>query len=354
MDLGDELRHRRQRRGATTPRRCALGGRFTPPPNGYGPGVAYQLQHDESVAHGVRRIARSQTSAAIDDLTPSPSPDDLTHAVHDVRKCCKKVRGVIRLVRPALGKQAFATANETFRDAAGVLSGSRDAHVLLATIDAVVAAAPDLDTAARIGPIRDRLAAQAGAATTSLIDHPDVIETARRLLERGRAQIADWSLDADGWSAIGPGIEMTYARGIDALAVVKHEPTPDRFHELRKRAKYSWYQVRLITPCAPSLLKPLAHGLDDLAEQLGDAHDLAILRARLDADPESFGGDALVRDVGIVVDGLRERLERASVSQAERLFAEKPKHYVRRLGRYWDIWQHDGPELTADGDDHGD
>jgi CHAD domain-containing protein len=294
----------------------------------------------------VRRIARSQASRAIDVLTPPPSPDDLTHAVHDVRKRCKKVRGVLRLVRPALGEQAFGNADETFRDAARTLSGSRDAHVLLATIDTVTAEAPDLITPDRVRSIRDELAEQAAVATTALIDDSDAIDEARRLLDRGRSQIDDWSLDASGWSAFGPGIEMTYSRGIEALAAVRKQPTPDRFHELRKRAKYSWYQIRLITPCAPSLLKPLAREFDDLSERLGDAHDLAILRARLDADPDAFGGDALVRDVGIVADGLRERLERDSVTQARRLFAEKPKHYARRLGRYWQIWEHESEDTA--------
>ena len=48
--------------------------------------------------------------------------------VHDVRKRCKKVRGLLRLVRPGLGPD-YRRANADVRDAARELSSLRDAHV---------------------------------------------------------------------------------------------------------------------------------------------------------------------------------------------------------------------------------
>ena len=119
----------------------------------------------------------------------------------------------------------------------------------------------------------------------------------------------------------------------------RHDPAPDNFHELRKRAKYSWYHVRLLEPSAPSILGPLGKQFKHLADGLGDAHDLAVLSAQLERDPDAFGGDAGVRDALDLLDHHREQLEHDAVSLAVQLYAEPSKRYARRLERYWDKWQ---------------
>ena len=135
------------------------------------------------------------------------------------------------------------------------------------------------------------------------------------------------------------GLAKTYDRGRDALVVARHDPAPDNFHELRKRAKYSWYHVRLLEPSAPSILGPLGKQFKHLADGLGDAHDLAVLSAQLDRDPDAFGGDASVRDALDLIDHHREQLEHDAVSLAVQLYAEPSKRFSRRLERYWDKWQ---------------
>lgn len=303
--------------------------------------MAYSIRRvDDTVLDALTRIAADQLDVALGDLDigDDVSHDEMVEAIHDCRKRCKKLRGLVRLVRPALGEKRYKKANVTFRDAARELSPYRDDHALLSTFDDLVAAHADRIPDGGLGAIRAGLRDRARRSTETLAAGAKPVDRARRLLDDGRAQIDGWKLDTDGWDAMAGGIATTYERGRRALAVVRDRPDDGEFHELRKRVKYSWYHLRLVARTAPSIVEPLAGRFHDLSDGLGHAHDLVVLRSRILGDPEGFGGDARVRGAVELADGQRELLERRSIALARRLYSEKPKHFVRRLEGYWDAW----------------
>lgn len=59
---------------------------------------------------------------------------------HDVRKRCKTVRALLRLIRDEVGKDVYRRENRALRDAARALSPVRDAAVLIQVHDDVVRA----------------------------------------------------------------------------------------------------------------------------------------------------------------------------------------------------------------------
>ena len=300
--------------------------------------MGYRFERDETVGDAFRRIASTQSDKALDEVgsaAANPADED---AIHDCRKRCKKLRGLIRLVRPALDQATYRAANEAFRDAARELSSLRDAQALLATFDSVVAVPSEAPRLDGFESVRAELVRRAGAEPDGDDAWASTFERAGDLLRAGHDLVVDADLHADGWGAVRGGLAQTYRRGRDALEVVYDDPTPDNFHELRKRAKYSWYHLRLLGPSAPAILDPLAKQFERLAEGLGDAHDLAVLRVQLDDDPDSFGGEATVHAALELLDQHREKLEHDGVSLAEQLYAEPPKPFARRLERYWDAW----------------
>jgi CHAD domain-containing protein len=299
--------------------------------------VGYRFERDETVGDAFRRIARTQSDKALDEVGSAAANPADEEAIHDCRKRCKKLRGLIRLVRPALDQATYRAANEAFRDAARELSGLRDAQALLATFDSVVAVPSEPPRLDDFESVRAELVRRAGAEPGDDAG-ASTFERAGDLLRAGHDLVVDADLHADGWGAVRGGLAQTYRRGRDALEVVYDDPTPDNFHELRKRAKYSWYHLRLLGPSAPAILDPLAKQFERLAEGLGDAHDLAVLRVQLDDDPDSFGGEATVHAALELLDQHREKLEHDGVSLAEQLYAEPPKPFARRLERYWDAW----------------
>ena len=71
----------------------------------------------------------------------------------------------------------------------------------------------------------------------------------------------------------------------------------------------------------------------ELANRLGDDHDLAMLagwvREHVEAEPEFFEA----------VERRRSELQDEAMALGERLYADKPSAYVRRLRRLWEASQ---------------
>jgi len=309
--------------------------------------MSFRIRADESPEQALHRAAREQIDRAVAELGDG---DSAPHgAVHAVRKRCKKLRGLVRLVRPALGEDVARRENAAYRDAARSLSGLRDAHVRIETLDGLVARfarplEPDAFAAVRraLVDLRERRVAD-GFDLGRRLD--DVLEC----LLRGRERVSAWRLDADGFDAFEAGLEKAYRRGREAMAAACDEPSAERFHAWRKRAKDHGHHVRWLRDLWSEPMRARAGETDELSDLLGDEHDLAILRGTLAELPGALGRDATTR----ALDGLaRERqLElRARVRLlGARLYAEKPAHLARRVRAYWRAWRR-GAEPTALGD----
>jgi CHAD domain-containing protein len=308
--------------------------------------VAYGFGVDETVPQAVQRITDEQVEGAVSGLEVAWG-EGVEAAVHDCRKRAKKLRGLIRVVRPALGA-AYAPANESFRDAGRELSGLRDAQAALATFDAVVAGSLDRLPEGGVGGVRAGLAALAESATQAE-DRQRRTERAVELFRAGRRHVAGAQLDAKGWAAVGPGLQRTYRAGRRALTQARRATDPTVMHEWRKRAKDAWYQVRLLGDAAPCVLEPLEDRFHQLSDALGDGHDLVVIGDRLHASPDLFGGRAQVGAVCELADRRRAKLERRAMGLGARLYAEKPSRYADRIGAYWHLWHETGDEKPAGG-----
>jgi hypothetical protein len=93
------------------------------------------------------------------------------------------------------------------------------------------------------------------------------------------------------------------------------------------------------------VLRALRDRLHDLEDALGDDHDVTRLldtvRTLPDVDSETL--QAVARRA----DAVQAELRSGAFRVAERVYAEKPKVFRRRIGRYLAIWYDDGPELPV-------
>ncbi|CAE7768809.1 unnamed protein product, partial [Symbiodinium microadriaticum] len=116
--------------------------------------MTYQLVDNEPLSHALRRIAREQIDQAIAEIDDKTVPRD--EAVHQVRKRCKKIRGLVRLVRPEFEK-TYQAENKWYRDIAARLSDVRDAQVLIETYDKLMERYEEEVDRQLFGPIRRKL-----------------------------------------------------------------------------------------------------------------------------------------------------------------------------------------------------
>ena len=294
--------------------------------------MAFEFENSESVEAGIRRIVDEQLEAALADLNVS-DPKDADAAVHAARKRFKRIRAVLRVVRKELGEPAFNRENVAFRDGGGSLSEARDAHVLVMTLDTLKDHVdPEPFTAAR-----KLLMTRRRAVKKRILEEGNGLETVAQVVRDARERASAWTIPSHGWPALKPGLKRIYRDGRTAFTQSEIGGHADLFHEWRKRTKDLWHQLELLEPLWPQLLKPLADQFHDLADHLGNEHDLAVLKQVLEADAlaRANGAPAIVD----AIEAKRIDLQREAKSLGALLFAEKPTAFVRRLGKYWRAWK---------------
>lgn len=297
--------------------------------------MAYRFKRkDKSVQKGVRRIALGEIDSAIAEIDGDElSPDE---TVHEVRTHCKKLRALIRLVRPVF--RGYKKENAIIRDAAAELSSVRDAAVLLQAIDGLRRRFGDQLAPQSWDSMRTCLSRQRdSAAAEGLVN--ERLATFRSIMVKTRKRARKWKIGKDGFNAVGGGLALTYGRARQAMAQGRGKPTPANLHEWRKRVKDHWYHTRLLRPIWPAVMTPHRNAAGRLAELLGDHHDLEVLEATLATAPDRFGKPKELRRLIGLVQWQREMLETDAFSLGRRLFAHRPSALRRSWGTYWDVWK---------------
>jgi len=153
-------------------------------------------------------------------------------------------------------------------------------------------------------------------------------------IEAVAARAPEWELGRGGWKLLGPGVDTAYREGRESFAALGDPTSFEAVHELRKRAKDLWYQVRLLRETWPAVLDATAEEIHDFTDLLGDHHDLAVLcddlvgRAEVDAtDREALR---------VAIEGRQADLLADAIATGARVYAEKPKAFDRRLRAYWE------------------
>jgi CHAD domain-containing protein len=297
--------------------------------------MAYRLSIADDVPSSVRLCAREQLAGAVERL--EGADEDPVKAVHEARKHLKKTRALLRLVRPALGSQAYRRENGALRDAGLALSGTRDADVLVQTAGKLAEHAAGRLPADTFEQLRDTLAAEAargrrGGASGSAPELADVVEA----LRAAELRVETWRLDDADWATVLAGLTRAYARGREAFAVARATPEAELLHAWRKRAKDLWYHQRLLAPAWPDVLGAQAEEAHVLSELLGDDHDLAVLAGRLAEGAPSLAPAVDADRVALLalVAHRGDELRAAARQLGHRIYAESPKAFARRIARY--------------------
>ncbi len=294
--------------------------------------MAFRLTaSDRTIGVAIRRIAVEQVDKALTALDSAEQAE----AIHEVRVRCKKIRGLIRLVRPAF--PAFPDTNAFFRDIAASLSDLRDAKVMQDTLDTLAAHYANRVEREEFVLVRQAFTSSheelsAGSALADRLTH------CRTHLLAGREQVLGWELEADGFEAISGGFAKTYRRARKAADKAFAGGAPEDHHELRKRVKYHWMHARLLHPLAPKEMRERAHLAKKLGTLLGEHHDLAVLAERLatlgvhEADPQR------VALMSKLTSERSKGLSQEAEKMASRLLAEKTGRLVDRVEALWKPW----------------
>ena len=285
----------------------------------------FHLKRGESVRKGLLRIVHEEVENAIRQFS---NPKDLDEAVHEARKSIKRIRAVLRMLRPALGG-VYQSANSDLRKIGQQLSALRDSQALLEIFD-------DLDASAfttareHLKRRRQEEAAHFDAEATL----PALVDALREVAR----QASGWAIDQAGLSLLSRGLARTVRRGRKAFRKAYEDPRPERFHEWRKRAKDFRYQLELLQKAWPEVLEGYASSARELESMLGDDHNLAVLHDAVIHNPDRFGTEEEQHELLAHIGAKAKELRADAATLGQRIYGETPRQWRKRLEHCWSAW----------------
>ena len=307
----------------------------------------YVLIHDEPLPDGMRRILLEELDFIIDQLQRQDGDRDT--AIHEARKGFKRLRAALRLIRKELGETEFQQENALFRDAARQLAPLRDSAVLLETVDKLIVAFPEETAGDVFADIRRRLVARHEDTRRRMLETDDLTLEVSLALYHARSRLAELPLREGDLALLLPGLQRVYGGGKRLMqrAYAAESPAHDLFHEWRKRVKYLWHALQILTPVWPPLLGEMIRELRNISQCLGDAHDLVVLSQVVSGEDYYFytaPGVGLLRELAA---RRANELESAAGPIGQRLFAESAPAFTARMGAYVTVWQETGVSPQA-------
>ena len=295
--------------------------------------MAYEFRVGDVTGKSLARIARKQLRRLRGLLI---EPGDQASGHHEARKCVKRLRSLLMLLRPAAGKAQWVKLDRQLAKVARALSGPRDAMVLLQKLDLLER---ENGTTA-LGKAGERLRAEllaqrkSGKASAGL-------ETVHLKISRLKTHLKLLPLKRMTMSDLLAGFEADYRAGRLAFAHAYAAGTPEAFHELRKHVQRHWRHMQLLTAGWPEEIAVRIDLAKALSELLGEEHDFSVLRQRLGADD----ADGLSR----LCHARQTALRASAHGKLALLFAERPKALRRRLAAYWEVAVELGTQPDPDG-----
>jgi CHAD domain-containing protein len=287
--------------------------------------------------HPPDRAARALAALLDDILASGQKPLEATGvpnavAVHDLRKAFKRWRALLRLITPTIGPEAEALRVEA-RDLAREVATARDGR-------AALAAFADLGDDMPLSP-RSRATIQArldqiGASAEAKSLTPALKERIGEALSRAGAAVGRWPVERFDSEEATRALTATYRRVCGAIPGDWAAASPEELHRLRRRVVEHRYQMELVEPLWPKLMKVWIAEAQRLRDRLGAYQDLAVLlRLTEPHQPLAHWRSRLTPLIAA-----RQAVHVAGARRiAGRLFAEKPRAFRGRLAA---LWRHRG------------
>ena len=291
---------------------------------------------NESVSAGLRRIVDELIKRAIACIKePSTERDE---DLHQVRLAIKRLRAVLRVLRPVVSKTFFKRENTRLRSAARRLAHLRDLAVARRTLEQVTDKLESHSQEAAVQEVFEAFLAQTPASSHYEEDRETALRLAARALVQTRHAFQVLPLPERGWK-IEPGLKKLYRQNRTWMKCASSSDKDEDFHEWRKRVKYDFYLLKMLTPMWPNRLGKTVKCLDCLQDKLGKDHDLAVLKSFLVKHLSNLGDRTPVGEVVQYLKKWSVKLRKQSIALGKILFEDKPGYWMKALRKRWEDWQ---------------
>ena len=282
--------------------------------------MSSRKRHDKPVL-----AIQSQLAAEIAGAKELVQPSRGRVEPHGARKRLKRARALLRLLREALGEEAYRALNIRLRDIARPLSAARDTEVLFETVQNLSRGEPAL--ARGLSGLRRSLrSALRQQHATAKRRSAGLVGRAERI----RKNVLSVEAVNTGWQPIAAALERIYRHSRRELRRSQACGTAAALHEWRKQVKHHFYQLEALARITGNAQHNKLARLEKLGDLLGDDHDLFVLRSRLARNEDDL--DVALR-VELIerIDRKRRKLERIAFALGRRIYGHKPRRVAREL-----------------------
>jgi CHAD domain-containing protein len=294
-------------------------------------GLDVSLRADESVRAGLLRVADGLIQNALERIRRPTS--DSSEDVHSVRVTIKRLRALLRLIRPVISETTFDRENARLRNAARRLSATRDSDVARRTAAAL--------------PLSEQLERNVVAAVLAGFNENgepgvDINQVMREIasdLEQSRRNLHGARISENEWKAIEPGLSDVYRQSQKRMEAALGQGDDEAFHKWRIRVKNLYYELQFLEAVWGERVGKMVDGLRQLQEEIGADHDLTVLKRSLRNTPDAFGGAETVERVVSFLDGRSRKLRRVAKLHGKSILNKTPGHFVREFGQHWNTWR---------------
>jgi CHAD domain-containing protein len=265
----------------------------------------------------------AQLDKAVEELGKRHRSDA---GIHNVRKELKRARAALRMLRECIGIRAYRRDNALLRDAARPLTPIRDAKVLLQTLEQL-GTKKGAGRRGFLARFRRVLEGRRRHARRRL--RPAELTGAARVLRGIRRRAA--ALPAGRLAnPRARGLEHAFKKARTAFAAARRQGTDESLHEWRKQTKYFANQLEMLLPFGSKLFEKSHELAKQLADCLGDDHDLAILTEQIYEHAQGTDAPAVneaVRELIGSVGRRRRKLQRRALHLGHRLYCGRAARY---------------------------
>jgi CHAD domain-containing protein len=283
------------------------------------------IRRHETLRHGLLRTIEILINSVTAHSKQSRNGEQ---SIHRIRTTIKRLRALLRLLRPVVETEFFDRENARLRTAARLLSFARDSEVARDTLK-TLPVSDDQSAQEAVNAVLPGLEKRVARAKAH---EPDVTKVKKRL-EQTRRSFRQLQFRATDQEIIKAGIRTVYRQGRRRMKAAVHTGQESAYHRWRIRAKNLYYDLQFLEPVWPKPLRRMVSRLSKLQDRLGLDHDLTILRAELEKTPEAFGGNEAVQRIVSCLDHQTQKLRRAAEPLGRKIWRQKPRRFSRRLSR---------------------
>ena len=297
--------------------------------------MPFRIDPNKPFDDEIRRAGLELIEEAIISLRDQPSGRH--EAVHDARKRFKRLRALYRLIARA-APDFSKEENARFRDIARSLAFAREATALVETVEYLETFAASTTQGKALRSIATVLRKRRDHAIEHEAGLDEAIAAAIAGCEEARKKLKAVSLPdelKDVTRLVKTGWAKQRKRARKALADCHEQADVEHFHELRKAGQAYWMHLGLLRRLWPSAMRAKRADTKRLVDILGHEHDLSVLAAFADREPERFGnGERLA----LLLDAIIQRqqvLRGDGLELANEVFSESARTESRIVGLLW-------------------